>query len=145
MERSTINRCLHGSIKQERNSALKVNEGEILSLFEEWNDALQTGDPLKVTALYDCNAIILPTLSNQVRHNPEEFADYFEKVFLPREPEGRINEANVRIFEQLAINSGICTFTFNDGSSVRARFSFVYCWNGVRWMIIEHHSSLMPE
>ncbi len=56
-----------------------------------------------------------------------------------------IDEANVRVFGQVAINSGIYTFTFKDGAVVQARFTFVYRWNGSRWMIVEHHSSQMPE
>ena len=121
-----------------------MNENEILSLFDEWNDTLQTGSPEKVAALYESDGILLPTVSNKVRHNHEEIADYFVH-FLEKGPEGKIDESNVRIFDQLAINSGVYTFTFKDGSAVQARFSFVYRWNGDRWMIVEHHSSKMPE
>ena len=121
-----------------------MNKHEITSLFDEWNNALQTGEPKKVVALYESNAILLPTVSNQVRHNHEEIEDYFVH-FLAKGPKGEINEANVRIFGQLAINSGVYTFTFKDGSTVQARYTFVYRWNGERWMIVEHHSSQMPE
>jgi uncharacterized protein (TIGR02246 family) len=116
----------------------------ITTLFEQWNSALQTGDPKKVTALYETNAILLPTVSNQVRHNHEEIEDYFVN-FLAKGPKGTINESNVRTFGDLAINSGVYTFTFNDGASVQARFTYVYRWSGEDWKIIEHHSSAMPE
>ncbi len=116
----------------------------ITTLFEQWNSALQTGDPKKVTALYETNAILLPTVSNQVRHNHDEIEDYFVN-FLAKGPKGTINESNVRTFGDLAINSGVYTFTFNDGASVQARFTYVYRWNGEDWKIIEHHSSAMPE
>ncbi|MDJ0782634.1 MAG: SgcJ/EcaC family oxidoreductase [Desulfosarcinaceae bacterium] len=121
-----------------------MREKEILALFDEWNGALQTGDPQTVAALYESNGILLPTVSNQVRHNPEEVADYFVH-FCAKGPNGKIDEANVRIFGDLAINSGVYTFSFADGSSVQARFTFVYRWNGQRWKIVEHHSSKMPE
>lgn len=121
-----------------------MSEKEILSLFAEWNGALQTGDPKKVAALYEGNAILLPTVSNEVRHDPDEIADYFVN-FLAKGPQGKIDEANVRTFGELAINSGVYTFSFADDSKVQARFTFVYRWNGVRWMIVEHHSSQMPE
>lgn len=117
---------------------------EITALFEEWNNALQTGDPNKVAALYETNAILLPTVSNKVRHNHEEIADYFVH-FLAKGPAGKIDEANVRTFGDIAINSGVYTFTFKDGSAVQARFTYVYRWNGQRWLIVEHHSSAMPE
>lgn len=121
-----------------------MNNTEIESLFNEWNSALQTGDAKKVAELYESNAVLLPTISNQVRHNHEEMEDYFVR-FLAMGPKGKIDESNVRIFDQLAINSGICTFTFNDGELVQARFTFVYRWNGENWKIVEHHSSKMPE
>lgn len=121
-----------------------MSENQIESLFDEWERALQTGNPQQVAALYESNAILLPTVSNQVRHNHAEIEDYFA-FFLARGPKGEIEEANTRIYGQLAINSGIYVFSFRDGSSVRARFTFVYRWNGQRWMIIEHHSSQMPE
>lgn len=117
---------------------------DITSLFDDWNLALLTGEPKKVAVLYAKNAILLPTMSNKVRHNHGEIEDYFVR-FLTREPKGKIDESNIRIFGELAINSGVYTFSFNDGSSVQARFTFVYRWDGQAWMIVEHHSSQMPE
>tara|TARA_Y100000766_G_scaffold176154_1_gene151288 strand:+ start:189 stop:554 length:366 start_codon:yes stop_codon:yes gene_type:complete len=121
-----------------------MSQNEITALFDEWNAAIQTGNPKTVAALYESNGILLPTLSNNVRHNHEEIEDYFVR-FLANGPAGKIDEGNVRTFGEIAINSGIYTFSFKDGTSVSARFSFVYRWNGERWMIIEHHSSAMPE
>ena len=121
-----------------------MSDSHIVALFEEWNTALQTGEPRNVTALYESNAILLPTISNQVRHNHEEIEDYFIH-FLAKGPKGVINESNIRTFGNVAINSGIYTFTFSDGDSVQARFTYVYRWNGQRWLIVEHHSSALPE
>ena len=121
-----------------------MNGNNVSSLFEVWNNALQTGDPKKVAELYEPNAILLPTVSNKVRHNHEEIVDYFVH-FLAKSPEGKVDESNVRTFGDIAINSGVYTFTFKNGSSVQARFSYVYRWNGQDWRIIEHHSSAMPE
>lgn len=116
----------------------------ILSLFEEWNSSLQTGVASNMLKLYADSAILLPTISNQVRHNHSEILDYFE-FFLPQGPSGKIEEANIRIFDSLAINSGIYLFSFKNGSTVRARYTFVYQKLDGQWKIIEHHSSAMPE
>ena len=97
-----------------------------------------------MTALYAEDAILLPTVSNQVRHNHAEINDYFVN-FLKKGPSGEIDESNVRIFDNLAINSGVYTFSFSDGSKVQARFTYVYHHNGSEWKIIEHHSSQLPE
>ena len=121
-----------------------MSETDITTLFETWNSALQTGDPKQVAALYAADAILLPTVSNQVRHNHEEIEDYFVH-FLAKGPSGKIDEANIRIFGDLAINSGVYTFTFADGAVVTARFTYVYRQNEDGWKIIEHHSSAMPE
>lgn len=121
-----------------------MNKNEITKLFEEWNQALQTGNPKDVAELYEYNAILLPTVSNKVRHNHEEIEDYFVN-FLAKSPVGKIDESNIRTFGDIAINSGVYTFTFKDGQSVTARFTYVYRWNGQSWKIVEHHSSQLPE
>ena len=121
-----------------------MDKNDITVLFEQWNSALQTGDPKQVAALYATDAILLPTVSNQVRHNHAEIEDYFVH-FLAKGPKGVIDESNVRIFGEISINSGVYTFSFNDGACVEARYTFVYRWDGQRWLIVEHHSSAMPE
>ena len=122
-----------------------MNQAQVMELFEKWNRALATGNPDAVTALYAEDAILLPTVSNQVRHNHAEIRDYFV-AFLAKEPQGVIDEANVRFLaDDLAINSGVYTFTFGNGDSVTARFTYLYRLVDGEWKIAEHHSSAMPE
>ncbi len=122
-----------------------MNDNKILDLFARWNAALATGNPDAVTSLYADDAILLPTVSNQVRHNHEEIRDYFVS-FLAKEPQGVIDEANVRFLaDNLAINSGVYTFTFGNGDQVTARFTYLYRLIDGVWKIAEHHSSAMPE
>ncbi len=118
---------------------------EIENLFETWNAALLTGDPDEVTRLYAPDAVLLPTVSNQVRHNHAEIRDYFVG-FLANQPRGVIDESNTRtLTDDLASNSGVYTFSFGDGSQTTARFSYLYRRTDDGWKIIEHHSSAMPE
>ena len=122
-----------------------MNDADVLGLFDQWNTALSTLDPDTVTALYADNAVLLPTVSNQVRHNHEEVRDYFVG-FLQKSPQGVIDEFNVNILSDVhATNSGIYTFTFGDGSQVSARFSYLYVASDDGWKILQHHSSAMPE
>ena len=122
-----------------------MNENEVLGLFETWNAALATGDPDTVTALYADDAVLLPTVSNKVRHNHEEIRDYFV-AFLQKQPQGVIDESNVRFLaDDLVINSGVYTFTFGDGAQVSARYTYLYRCTDGQWKITEHHSSAMPE
>ena len=107
----------------------------------------KTGNPDAVVQNYARDAILLPTVSNQVRHNYEEIRDYFVK-FLGLQPEGKIEEQNIRIFCDVAIDSGIYSFTlrnFQPVAMVQARYTFVYQRIGNQWLIVAHHSSGMPE
>lgn len=122
-----------------------MNDADVLGLFDQWNTALSTLNPDTVTALYADNAVLLPTVSNQVRHNHEEIRDYFVG-FLQKSPHGVIDEFNVNILSEThATNSGVYTFTFGDGSKVSARFSYLYVASDDGWKILQHHSSAMPE
>lgn len=124
-----------------------TTEKDILTLFDKWNQALATGNPDKVVACYADNAILLPTVSNQVRHNHAEIRDYFVH-FLKLKPNGTINEANTRLLGDIAINSGVYTFSLTkDGkpATTQARYTYVYQKINDEWLIIEHHSSAMPE
>ncbi|MCC5986579.1 MAG: SgcJ/EcaC family oxidoreductase [Pararhodobacter sp.] len=123
------------------------DETEIMRLFDDWNEALKSLDPARVAALYAPDAILLPTVSNRVRHNTAEIEDYFVR-FLAKAPVGRIHESNIRLMGDVAVHSGIYVFrmTREAGTGdVPARFSFVYQRIGGAWKIVEHHSSYMPE
>ena len=123
----------------------EVNEENVIALFGDWNDALATGDPDVVTNMYADDAVLLPTVSNQVRHNPAEIRDYFV-AFLAKKPQGVITESNARVLsETLATNAGVYVFTFGDGSTVSARFNYTYELRDGDLKIIQHHSSAMPE
>ena len=122
-----------------------MNDADVLGLFDQWNTALSTLNPDTVTALYADNAVLLPTVSNQVRHNHEEIRDYFVG-FLQKSPQGVVDEFNVNILSDTHVtNSGVYTFTFGDGSKVSARFSYLYVASDDGWKILQHHSSVMPD
>ncbi|OUX37351.1 MAG: DUF4440 domain-containing protein [Kiritimatiellaceae bacterium TMED266] len=123
---------------------MQPSKEEVIAQFDLWNNALQTRDPKQVSALYGEGSILLPTLSNEVRHNHAEIEDYFVH-FLAKGPVGTLLESNVRIYDELAINSGIYSFAFEDGTTATARFTFAYARQNDQWMIAEHHSSLLPN
>ena len=116
---------------------------EHLNQFEAWSNALHTRDAKKITSLYAKHAILLPTMSGMVHDTHEKIEGYFVN-FLEGDPKVSLMESHPVYFSQAIINSGIYKFTFKDGSTAKARFSFVYEWQGDRWMIIHHHSSVMP-
>jgi uncharacterized protein (TIGR02246 family) len=124
-----------------------VTKAEIAALFEQWDQSLQTGKPSEVVKNYADDAILVPTVSNKVRHTYPEIEDYFQR-FLSLKPDGRIEEQNIQIYCDVAVNSGVYTFAVvkeGQPSEVKARFTFVYHKVGDRWLIVDHHSSGMPE
>jgi uncharacterized protein (TIGR02246 family) len=124
-----------------------VAKADISALFDRWDRSLQTGKPSEVAKNYADDAILVPTVSNRVRHTHPEIEDYFQR-FLALKPDGRIEEQNIQIYCDVAVDSGIYTFAVvKDGrpSEVKARYTFVYHKVGDRWLIVDHHSSGMPE
>ncbi|MER5573768.1 SgcJ/EcaC family oxidoreductase [Streptomyces massasporeus] len=128
-----------------------VTKGQVLGLFDRWNAALQTGDPDKVADLYAKDAVLLPTVSNQVRTDRAGIVDYFEH-FLPNKPVGTKVESVVNILDRdTVIDTGVYEFALTDHgtgekSIVRARYTYAYEKqpNGT-WLIVNHHSSKMPQ
>jgi uncharacterized protein (TIGR02246 family) len=122
-----------------------ATEQEIASLFDRWNQSLQTGDPHAVVANYAEHSILLPTVSNKPRLTPAEKEDYFQH-FLENRPSGTIDFRFVEIGCNSAIDAGLYTFVFaRTNAKVSARYSYTYRWDGARWLITSHHSSTMPE
>lgn len=122
----------------------QTTKEEIAALFDRWNNSLKTGDPKKVVENYAEDGILLPTLSNKPRLTQAEKEDYF-KHFLEKKPVGKIDMNHIRIGCNIAKDNGLYTFTFADGSSAPGRYTFTYRWDGNKWLISSHHSSLMPE
>ncbi len=126
-------------------SCKETSEAEIGSLFDRWNQSLQTGDPRKVVANYAERSILLPTVSNKPRLTPVEKEDYFH-YFLEDRPSGKIDLRFVDLGCNTAVDSGLYTFTFaKTGAVVKGRYTYTYRWNGSEWLITSHHSSAMPE
>ncbi|MFI6375482.1 SgcJ/EcaC family oxidoreductase [Streptomyces sp. NPDC050546] len=137
-----------GSAKK---SPRTVTKAQVLGLFDNWNAALRTGDPKKVADLYAKDAVLLPTVSNNVRTDRAEIVDYFEH-FLKNKPVGTKIESHVNILDRnTAIDTGVYEFALTDHetgekSTVEARYTYAYEKqpNG-KWLIVNHHSSKMPE
>jgi uncharacterized protein (TIGR02246 family) len=125
-------------------SCAAASEPEIAALFERWNDSLKTLDPDRVVANYASDGVLLPTVSNEPRSTPAAIRDYFVK-FLKNAPQGKIDSRFIKIGCNVAQDVGTYTFTFKDGATVHARYTYVYEWQNGHWLIAHHHSSAMPE
>ena len=60
-----------------------------------------------------------------------------------------VRSRDLRVVElgcNTALDAGLYTFTFaKTGASVSGRYSYTYRWDGAKWLITSHHSSVMPE
>ena len=72
------------------------NMKKILSLLENWNNALKSLDPDE-SHLYTMKCNFTSTISNNVRHN---MTSKIICSFYHKEPRGEINETNIRILEK---------------------------------------------
>jgi uncharacterized protein (TIGR02246 family) len=124
------------------------SKAEVESAAQSWVTALNACAVDRILALYDREAVLWPTTSREIANSPERIRQYFERVCSsPTRPQGALNDQNVRIYGDIALNSG--TYTFNvtrEGKPVAipARFSFAYRRSGGQWLIVDHHSSGMP-
>eukprot|EP00892_Ulva_mutabilis_P003658 jgi/Ulvmu1/1664/UM114_0035.1 len=139
--------------KNTTDSGLTAPEVEgVLAAFQKWNNALKTLNPENVIDLYAPDAILLPTVADDVRTTKEERRKYFID-FLKNQPEGELDEYHIRLIGRDGLglpcavsNQGIYTFELKaSGKKVQARYTYNYVREGDRWLIKKHHSSAMPE
>lgn len=113
-------------------------------LFDDWNQALQTGDPDGIVQRYCSQAVLLPTADDDVRVGHAAIRDYFVH-FMAGRPQGRILERHTQTGWDMLVDMGSYAFRFADGRDVAARYTFVYRPVAGCWRITHHHSSAMPE
>ena len=121
---------------------------QIAAVTQEWIEDMTAHDMDRVTALYDRDAVLWGTRSSTIRTTPEKVREYFgilRKV--PPSYKATLGEEHIRVYGDIAINSGTYTFSEErDGKEVLrpARFSIVFRREGGRWLIVDHHSSAVP-
>jgi uncharacterized protein (TIGR02246 family) len=141
---STTTTAVAGSGKK-----AKPSEEEIAALFDEWNEALLTGDPEQVADRYAPDALLLPTKSSRIRTDRQGIVDYFTH-FTASNPVGEKDYTDVTVLDgDSAVDAGTYTFTLTDDETgaleeVAARYTFAYEKIDGEWLIINHHSSETP-
>lgn len=121
-----------------------ISEAQVRDLFDQWNAALQSGDSNEVTKAYAQDAILIPTSSNQLKTNITAIKEYFDNV-VKRNPSVRIIDGHITTGCNWAKNVGIYEWRFGDGSTKKARYTFVYVYQDEELKVGHHHSSSMPE
>jgi uncharacterized protein (TIGR02246 family) len=115
----------------------------------KWAAALGENDPDRVLPFYANDAVLWGTISPTVRSDRAALREYFVSAFkaLP-ELKVAFGEQLIRVYGETAVNTGYYTFSFvRDGErkTLPARYSFTYVKQGSTWMMVDHHSSAMPQ
>lgn len=122
-----------------------ASEKEIAALLDRWGESIQSGNAHKVMTHYAARSVLLPLSSTKPRLTLDEKEDYFRQ-FLKDRPLVHVRSHTIELDCNTAINEGLYTFTFQrTGDIVNARYSIVYKWDGMQWLITSDHSSIYPQ
>jgi uncharacterized protein (TIGR02246 family) len=129
--------------------ALVEPKADVATATLAWGQALGEDDPEKVLPFYSDDAVLWGTLSPIVRSDRAALRDYFVTAFKVL-PSLKVvfGDQLIRVYGNAAVNTGYYTFSYvKDGEtkSLPARYSFTYVKNGERWLIVDHHSSALPQ
>ena len=128
--------------------ALAGDKEDIQAVTRAWADAMTARDAERVIAFYAPDAVLWGTRSPTIRTDPAKVREYFGVLkTVPDSYKATLGEQHVRIYGDVAINSGSYTFSqIDDGKEVLrpARFSMVFHKTGGKWLIVDHHSSAIP-
>ena len=121
---------------------------QVAAATDDWRAAYDSRDPKRITVLYASDAALWGTNLKAIAGTPAAVAEYFKDA--PARPDARVvfGEQNIRVYGDLALNSG--TYTFNgvrDGkpTTAPARFSIAFRKQDGKWLIVDHHSSRLPQ
>ena len=121
---------------------------EVAAATAKWAELFTDDNPDTILVLYDKNAVLWGTLSPKRRDDPEAVRDYFVKAYVAL-PQHKVSFGDqlIRVYGNIAINTGYYTFTYvkdGEAKSLPSRYSIVYVKKGKKWLIVDHHSSVMP-
>jgi uncharacterized protein (TIGR02246 family) len=122
-----------------------ASEQEIEALLDRWKESLQSGNAHKVMTHYAAKSVLLPLSSMKPRLTLDDKEAYF-RHFLKDRPSVQIQSRTIELDCNTAIDEGLYTLTFQKtGSIVNARYSIIYKWDGLQWLITSDHSSIYPQ
>ena len=121
---------------------------QVAAATDAWRAAYDSRDPKRISAQYAPDAALWGTNLRVIAVTPAAVAEYFKDA--PARPDARVifSEQSIRVYDNLALNSG--TYTFNgvrDGKPTLSpsRFSFAFRKLDGKWLIVDHHSSRLPQ
>ncbi len=116
-------------------------------VLDAWLDGVNTGNAQKVLALYDKDAVLLPTFADKVLVDRESIEKYFLRLanlgvesVTPIPETVEIQDLPKGVYSL----SGFYDWKFANGECVQARFTFTVDLDEAA-PIMHHHSSVLPK
>lgn len=120
-------------------------------VLEKWMQAVNSGDIESLLALYDSQAVLIPTFSNRLLNTPDKLRNYFEKLSSREDLSIALHERTLIVqdlnSQSVFSLSGIYNWRFDiDGEllNFEARFSYLIDLSKPS-PILHHHSSQIPR
>lgn len=127
----------------------RPSEADIHAALQRWTEALGSGQgELPVVALYSPDAILLATFDPKPLTTPAGIAGYFHELTQNPELKAVVQTEKIDLFADGGVDTGLYTFSYLKGAEevrVPARFTFVFRRTPVGWLIVSHHSSVLPR
>ena len=129
------------------------DKADVIAVTEMWKNKLAeacASEPTAILPLYAEDGVLWGTLSQKIRSDRAGMQDYFVAACkaLPKLTV-EFTDQLIRVYGgDTAINSGSYTLTYEkDGQMVKlpARYSFTLVKRDDRWIIVDHHSSTLPQ
>jgi hypothetical protein len=125
-------------------------EADIHAALQRWVETLSSGKgEAPITALYAPDAILLSTFDPKPLETPTEITAYFRNLTQNPNLKATVQTEKIQTFaDDGGENSGLYTFSYTkDGKEIRlpARFTFVFHRTPAGWLIVSHHSSVVPS
>jgi uncharacterized protein (TIGR02246 family) len=120
---------------------------QVYAATDAWRAAYDSRDPTRIVAMYGSGAVFWGTTMKSIATTPAAIAEYFKDA--RNRPNARVvfTEQHVRVYGDIAMNSGAYTFKdARDGQEIAnpSRFSMVFGKQDGKWLILNHHSSRVP-
>lgn len=132
----------------------KTATEKAIQAFHGWCAAIATRNPALVVGLYAEDAILVPTVSDDIRETQAARLTYFEKFLSNEGLACEVNSLQSRVSAKVGTVAmgGLYTFTYREKGLLRmrqvtipARFLFTFEEIDGEWLITSHHSSKAAE
>lgn len=127
----------------------KSAQADVHAALQRWVGALGSGKGEgPIAALYAPDAILLSTFDPKPLETPAAIAAYFQKLTQNPNLKATVQTEKIHTFADGGVDSGLYTFSYTkDGKEVQvpARFTFVFQRTPKGWLIVSHHSSVVPS